>query len=341
MPGSRDGAAGTATAPPAPKPAYLVRGDDATLLAEAVRTLVATLVGGDDASLVVEDMTLDTGDGPGVANVLDACLTPPFLTQRRVVVAREAGRLVADDAARLLAYLAQPLDTSVLVLVAGGGTIPQKLVAEIKKVGVIVEAGLPRAGRDRTSWMVERLKDAPVTLDAGAGRLLGDHLGEDLSRLPGILRALEGAYGPGARLAADDVEPFLGEAGSVAPWDLTDAIDHGDYAAALDALHRLLGAGDRHPLVVMSTLHRHFSAMLRLDGSGARGEADAAELLGLKSTFPAKKALAQTRRLGSARVRRAIGLLAEADLDLRGAKAWPPELVMEVLVARLCQLSKV
>ena len=32
--------------------------------------------------------------------------------------------------------------------------------------------------------------------------------------------------------------------------------------------------------------------------------------------------------------------LARADLDLRGAKAWPPELVMEVLVARLARLSR-
>jgi DNA polymerase-3 subunit delta len=81
--------------------------------------------------------------------------------------------------------------------------------------------------------------------------------------------------------------------------------------------------------------------MLRLDGAGARNDAEAAQLLGLKgSTFPAKKALTQARKLGSQRIRRAIALLAEADLDLRGAKAWPDELVMEVLVARLAQLPR-
>ena len=68
---------------------------------------------------------------------------------------------------------------------------------------------------------------------------------------------------------------------------------------------------------------------------------EAAKLLGMKgSTFPAKKALAQSRRLGSDRIRRAVRLLAEADLDLRGAKAWPDELVLEVLVARLAALSR-
>ena len=37
--------------------------------------------------------------------------------------------------------------------------------------------------------------------------------------------------------------------------------------------------------------------------------------------------------------RPAVGLLAQADLDLRGAKEWPEELVMEVLVARLSRLA--
>jgi hypothetical protein len=37
---------------------------------------------------------------------------------------------------------------------------------------------------------------------------------------------------------------------------------------------------------------------------------------------------------------RAFDLLATADLDLRGGKAWPEELVMEMLVARLTRLSR-
>ncbi len=60
------------------------------------------------------------------------------------------------------------------------------------------------------------------------------------------------------------------------------------------------------------------------------------------STFPAKKALAQAQRLGHDGVaRRPSALLGpRADLDLRGAQAWPDELVAEVLVARLSRLSR-
>jgi DNA polymerase-3 subunit delta len=126
----------------------------------------------------------------------------------------------------------------------------------------------------------------------------------------------------------------------VPPWDLTDAIDRGDRAAALELLQRMLGQGDRHPFQLLSTLHAHYARMLRLDGADVSGEKDAAALLGMKgSTFPAKKALGQARRLGHERIVRAIDLLAQADLDLRGGKAWPDGLVLELLVARLATLS--
>ena len=131
-----------------------------------------------------------------------------------------------------------------------------------------------------------------------------------MGRLEGLLDTLASAYGAGATVAVDDLEPFLGEAGSLAPWDLTDAIDAGDTAKALHVLHRMLGAGDSHPLVVMALLHRHYRQMLRLDGAGVTSPEEAAQILGLRSAFPAKKALAQARRLGTARIARAIQLLA-------------------------------
>ena len=36
----------------------------------------------------------------------------------------------------------------------------------------------------------------------------------------------------------------------------------------------------------------------------------------------------------------AIGLVADAEVDLKGASAWPAEAVLEVLVARLCRLAR-
>jgi len=322
-----------------PLPAYLVRGEDPSLRAEAVRALVADLVGDEDAGLVVEEHespAAEADTGP----LADAASTPPFLTRRRVVVARDVNAYSTEALGPLLGYLGAPLPTTSVVLVAGGGgRIAPKLLKVVKDVGHVVETDVPTGKKGRSSWLATHLAGAPVRLAPAAAALVETHLGEDLGRLTGLLEALGAAYGKGARVGPEEVEPFLGESGSVPPWELTDAIDRGDTAGALAALGRMTGAGGRHPLVVLSVLHGHLGRMLRLDGAGIGDEAAAASALGV-APFPARKALEQSRRLGHEGVAEAIGLLAQADLDLRGAKGWPEQLVLEVLVARLSRLRR-
>jgi DNA polymerase-3 subunit delta len=143
------------------------------------------------------------------------------------------------------------------------------------------------------------------------------------------------AYGEGASISVVELVPFLGSAGAVPPWELTDAIDSGSIPAALVALRRMLDAGARHPTEVIGILHRHYSNMLRLDGVTQLDSAEAAQLLGVRSPFVAKKAMEQGRRLGGERIAQAVNLLADADLDIKGRTALAPDLVLEVLVARL------
>ncbi len=102
----------------------------------------------------------------------------------------------------------------------------------------------------------------------------------------------------------------------------------------------MMGAGGRHPLQVMAILHGHYTKLARFDGADAGSEAAAAAVLGIKPGYPARKALQQYQRLGGSGVQRAIELLAAADLDLRGARELPDDLVMEVLVARLSRLRR-
>ena len=317
--------------------AYLVRGEDPILVAQAARRLVDRLVGDRDSSLVVEEH--GTGDELDAGAVVDACTTPPFLVDRRVVVVRDAGRLSAADATRIAEALRRPLPGVQLVLMAGGGAVPQVLVKTVGSVGEVVDASAGR-GRDRGRWVADQLRHSPVRLDALAARRLEEHLGEDLGRLEGLLDALAAGFGPGAHLSVEDVEPFLGEAGAVPPWDLTDAIDAGNVSRALSVMHRMLWAGGRPAPVLLATLHNHFSAMLRLDGADAVTPEAAAALLGVKSTFVAKKALERARGLGSERIGQAVDLIAGADLDIKGRTALPPELVLEILVARLARLTR-
>jgi DNA polymerase III subunit delta len=314
-----------------------VKGDDPVLRDSAVRDLIHAAADGEDLSLGLDDI-----GGGGVefdiAVAIDAALTPPMFTTKRVVVVRDLGTIDTSGVEVLLGYLVSPCPTSRLILVAGGGTTSRKVLDALKRSGGIIDTAAP-TGKARQGWIDEQLAEAPVRLDSRAARRLADHLGDAVSRLDGILSVLAAVHGQGARITEDQLEPFLGDAGGGAPWDLTDAIDKGDAGAALGQLRRQL-VGDKHPLQVMASLGAHFGKMLRLSGSGIRNENDAAVALGMTgSTFPAKKSLNQTTKLGPKNIAKAIELLAEADLDLRGRRDLPGDVVMEVLVARLTRLA--
>ncbi len=267
-------------AAPADPSVHLVKGDDPVLVGDAVREVVDHAVGDADRALTVAELDAsayeDDGGSYSIGAVVDAAQTPPFLTERRVVVARQAAVFsTAESVEPLVRYLSDPLPTTVLVVVWEKGpragarvaAVPRKLADAVTAAGGVVVDTKPGTGRRRTEWLDEHLADAPVRLDAAAKARLIEHLGEEVSRLGILLDTLESAFGQGARLGAADIEPYLGDAGDVAPWDLTDAIDRGDTQTALSVLGRMLGAG-RHPLQVTASLHGHYQRMLRLDGSG-------------------------------------------------------------------------
>lgn len=339
----------------------LIIGDDPILTGEAVTAAVDELVGTGDRSLMLETLTeADYRNDDGVyeaSKVLDAARTPPFLTERRVVVGRHLSRFSKkDDYAPILELLAEPLETTDLVLVWEKGVdpkvdrmpaLPKALKEAAELAGALVQQTAAPKGKAAGDWLRDQLGASSLQFERDAVAAIEDLLGEDRSRVVGLVRTLEGALGADATINADDVATFGGDAGSTVPWALDDAIDKGDVATALQLLPRLIPyAGsptDRNGAAfrLMAVLHKRYSNMLRLDGADVRDEKAAAQLLGMKgSTFPAKKAMQQGRKLGAEKLSRAIGLLAEADLDLRGTKDWPPELVVEVLVARLANLSR-
>jgi DNA polymerase-3 subunit delta len=332
------------------------------LRARVVDTLLGEILGDVDRSLALEDITIpgragadedtDTvggaeGRSAAVAAALNAATSPPFMTEQRVVVMRDAGALTAGDADGLVRYLADPLDSTVLVLVAGGGTLPPALVKKLKEVGA--EERAPDS--EKTADVLrESARGAGLRLKADAARSIAAHLGDDAGRVASLVDVLDAAFGTGAKAGAqldvDDVAPYLGDAGAVPSYQLTNAIEGGDAATALEVLHRLLTVSSAqqpkpmHPLQVMGVLAGYYRRILRLDDPAIHSPADAVAALGGKvKEFPARKALDQARALGTGGIRQAFDALYQADLDLKGARGIPEETVMEVLVVRLARLA--
>ena len=315
---------------------YLISGDE-ILIGLELSTLVDRLVGDADRSMMVDDFDCSEGNFT-IAPVVDALTTMSLFMESKVVVLRHLQDLEGVFADTLVAAIdAVIFEVDFIITVTG--RIPKAIADACKRVKAeTIGAAVVSNQKDRIEWVEARLIEAGFLYSADASRLIATWFGGDQGRLAGLLATLTSTYGEGAKLSRSDIEVFLGEAGSVAPWDLTDAIDGADVKKALLMLHRMMNAGGSHPMQILALLANRYAQMMKIDGRGVRSGADAAAILGGKE-FTARKVLEQYQRLGSAGVARANSLIASADLDLRGATDWEPELVMEVLIARLSRLA--
>ncbi len=314
---------------------FLLKGDDQTLIFQARKKLIDDLIAEDTRSTSVEEFI---GGEASSSAILDAYLTPSLFGDRKAVVVSEVGAIRAADAEPLVRALESPVENVALILISGGGQISKKLVDAVRKNGNVIDTAVP-TGKARNTWYQEQLSRLPVKFDAEARSELFQHLGEDVSRLFAIAETLASAYGEGATIDRAKIQMFLGQEGSIAPWELTDAIDSGDIDLSLRQLHRMMNAGDRHALVILAILYRHFRAMLTLAGDAPEDEHEAARRLGM-APYPAKKAMRQSEKLGYESIAQAIHLLAEADDAVRGGSGLDDFSTMEVLVARLARLAR-
>jgi DNA polymerase-3 subunit delta len=329
-------------------PVVAVVGTDATMVYDAVHNVVAEALGDLDASLALQDFTAKdvAGGGESVApRVLEALNTPAFLVERRVVVVRDAQLLVADEVAPLLEWMQNPAPATTLILAVVGA----KSNRLVKAAGEVLEVNVGSGARVRVDFVEEKLRQYGVVADAGAVQFVAERVGDDVARVDALARSLHSIYGT-APLKVAHVEAYVGDAGGVPAWDLTDAIDRGDATGAIVTARRMLDSKDRAGLQVVNILQRHYLAMARLEGSGVRDRDEAATALSMKA-YPAEKLLRTSQRLGSQRIATAVRWVTNADVDLKGGMSFGGRdadgdadatdlTVIEVLVARLAKLTE-
>jgi len=343
---------------------YLVQGSDPVFRDREVQRLVDELLAGEDRSFALDDHTFASrrraGDAepaeddddarasegstelPAFAALTTALQSPPFMTAARVVVVRDIGNATTEQAKWLAEWIDDPLDGVHLILVSGGGRVSTALDKAAKAKAEVV--GTTTA--DTSDVLQQELRSAHIKLAPDASKQIAAHLGDDAGRVPELVELLHSTYGDNASLSLDDVEQYLGEVGTAGRFDLTNAIDRGDVGTALETLHRMLTSSSSqqlkplHPMQVMASLVFHYQRLLRLDDPSIITKEHAATALGMKSAGGARFPLEASKRLGSDGLREAMCLLAEAELDLRGASGLDDRTVMDVLVARLAALSR-
>jgi DNA polymerase III subunit delta len=212
-------------------PVYVVHGPEAFLKRQALTGILDRLLAGSDRSLALSEY--DGSGNPQLASVLDDLRTLPFLSQRRVVLVRDADSFITNNREALEDYLDHPSSTGVLVMEARSFPGTTRLAKRASAIGECIKCE-PVAARNVPSWLIGRARDAyGLKMDTAAATLLLECVGEDLGILDSELQKLGLYAGQRKEVRAADVQACVGHTREEQVWGILSAISAGDEARAI------------------------------------------------------------------------------------------------------------
>jgi DNA polymerase-3 subunit delta len=212
-------------------PIYVVHGAEAFLKRQAIAEILDRLLAGADRA-----MALSEYDGAGsieLASVLDDLRTLPFLSDRRVVLVRDADAFITRYREGLEDYFESPSSTGVLVMEARSFPGNTRLAKRAAAVGESIKCE-PIAARNVPSWLSGRARDAyGLRIEPQAGLMLIEFVGDDLGLLDAELQKLALYVGGRQEIRAADVQACVGHSREEQVWGILSAISAGDEGRAI------------------------------------------------------------------------------------------------------------
>jgi DNA polymerase-3 subunit delta len=277
-----------------------------------------------------------------VEDILAACDTPPFLSERRLVVVeglpRSKGKAGASAAGDLKAftealahYVPHMPGTTVLVVIVDELLEAESpLVRLARSHGEVKTCVAPR-GNQLEAWLIRRARAAGRELTAEAARALASASADSSRALAGEVEKLCTYVGPGGRIGLEEVHALTPSSRSTRVFDLTDALARRDRGRSLAILHELLDSGESpFGIVALTAVQtRSLIQVKALSEQGGMRVADIARNAGL-APYVVEKSLPLVRRFTSAQLEATHRRLLDIDASLKQSKM-TPEMALDLL----------
>lgn len=314
-------------------PIYILMGEEAFFIDKIADYIAAHAIAPEARDF---DQTVVFGADVTAAQVADMLRELPLMSQRKVVIVKEAQGLRSTEA--LDRYAERPAPQSVLVLCHKNGTIDRrkKLVARADARGIVFESKKKR-DYELPVFITTYLKQHSATIEQKAAQMVADHVGADLNRLTGELdKALIALPKNDRRITPEVVERTIGVSKDFNAFELKDAIIRRDVVKA----NRIVNYFDKNPKAgsVFSFIPLIFSyfqnLMLAYYAPNPNDERSVAAHLGLRYEWGAKDYVAGMRNYSGRKTMQIITMLRKTDARSKGLDnpSTPPgDLMRELL----------
>jgi len=305
---------------------YIILGSESALADRALSKLSAEL-----KSESVEITTLFAADTI-VGDIVDA-LAPSLFSQRRALIIRDLQDLPEENKDEITRYLLEPDPTMVLIFVHKGGVKGKALLDAIKKVKPEIIACEPLKKEAEKGEFVRHLfLDLGRKASPGAVAALVGALGNDLRELQSAVSQIA-LDAPAGVIDEAIVDKYHQGRIETTGFDVADATLDGDLAVALISLRSALSTGT-DPVMVTSAIASSLRSLAKVSGVN-RGikSFELAAQLGM-APWQIDKARRQLQHWTPRGIARAVGAIAQADAEVKGA-ASDPIYALEKALARI------
>ena len=317
----------------APAPLHLVLGEEELLIERAVReTLAAARAMDATAELTrarVSDLT-----APELAELV----SPSLFSEGRVIVLESAQDISQELADAVAAYLKDPADGVVLVVVHTGGgrsKAGKSLPAALKKAGAeVTECPKLTKPAEREQFVRHEVRRVGGKIDPAGVTALLDAVGSDLRELSSAATQL--VADTGGAVDADAVRRYHRGRADVTGFAVAEKAVSGDRAAALESLRWAMQLGVPHVLVA-DALADAVRTIARVSGAGRGNPNQMAGELGMPP-WKIRKAQGQSRGWNPDGLATAMRVVARLNAEVKGVAADPgyalERAVLEVAAAK-------
>ena len=309
-------------------PFYLILGGEAALADRALAKLTAQLK---DAS--AEITTIFAGDAL-LGDISDA-LAPSLFSERRALIIKDLQDLPEDAKDEVTRYLSQADELTTVLFIHKGGVKGKALLDAIKKVKPeIIPCEPMKKEAEKEEFVRNLFLDLQRKATPGAISALVGALGNDLRELQSAIGQIA-ADAPAGTIDEVMIDKFHQGRVETTGFDVADATLEGNLPAALIALRSALETGT-DPVMITSAIASSLRSLAKV--SGANRGVKSFELAGQLGMAPWQidKARRQLNRWTPAQIADAVGAIALADAQVKGA-ASDPIYALEKALTRIAQ----
>ncbi len=294
---------------------YLVLGSEAALADRALAKLSEQLK--EEKCEVTNLFSADVI----VGDIADA-LAPSLFSERRALIIRDLQDLPEESRDEVTRYLDSPDATTTVIFVHKGGVKGKALLDAIKKVKPEIIACEPiKKETEKEEFVRNLFLDQKRKATPGAVAALVGALGNDLRELQSAVSQIA-ADAPAGAIDELIIDKFHQGRVETTGFDVADATLDGNLSGALIALRSAIETGT-DPVMITSAIASSLRSLAKV--SGVNRGAKSFELAGQLGMAPWQidKARRQLNRWSPAQIADAVGAIAQADAEVKGAASDP------------------